>query len=53
MFSRLSRETLYRRFHAPYPRVPEWALHRVMGVERYNGESVIAVTRNEIVGHAM
>ena len=53
MFSRLSRETLYQRFHAPYPRVPEWALHRLLGVERYNGESVVAVARDEIVGHAM
>jgi GNAT superfamily N-acetyltransferase len=53
MFSRLSRETLYRRFHAPYPRVPEWALDRLLGVERYNGESVVAVARDEIVGHAM
>ena len=53
MFSRLSGETLYRRFHAPYPRVPEWALHRLLGVERYNGESVVAVARDEIVGHAM
>ena len=53
MFSRLSRETLYRRFHAPYPRVPEWALDRLLGVERYNGESVVAVASNEIVGHAM
>ena len=53
MFSRLSRETLYWRFHAPYPRVPEWALHRLLGVERYNGESVVAVASNEIVGHAM
>ena len=53
MFSRLSRETLYRRFHAPYPRVPEWALHRLLGVERYNGESIVAIASNEIVGHAM
>ncbi len=53
MLSRLSRETLYRRFHAPYPRVPEWTLDRLSGVERYNGESVVAVARNEIVGHAM
>jgi GNAT superfamily N-acetyltransferase len=53
MLSRLSRETLYRRFHAPYPRVPEWTLDRLSGVERYNGESVVAIVRNEIVGHAM
>ena len=53
MFSRLSRETLYRRFHAPYPRVPEWALDLLLGVERYSGESVVAVASGEIVGHAM
>ena len=53
MFSRLTRETLYRRFHAPYPSMPEWALDRLLGVERCNRESVVAVARNEIVGHAM
>ena len=53
MFSRLSRETLYRRLHAPYPKVPEWVLALILGVERYNGESVVAVASGEIVGHAM
>ncbi len=53
MYSRLSRETLYRRFHAPHPRVPEWTLDLLLGVERYNGESVVAVARSEIIGHAM
>jgi GNAT superfamily N-acetyltransferase len=33
--------------------VPEWALDRLLGVERYDGESVVAVAGNEIVGHAM
>jgi len=52
MLSRLFRETLYRRFHAPYPGVPEWTLDRLSGVQRYNGESVVAIARNEVVGHA-
>ena len=30
MFSRLSSETIYRRFHTPYPRVPEWLLELLM-----------------------
>ena len=53
MFSRLSQETLYRRFHAPYPKVPEWALDLLLGAERYSGESVAAVASGEVVGHAM
>jgi GNAT superfamily N-acetyltransferase len=53
MFFRLSRETLHRRFHAPYSKVPEWALDLLLGVERYGGESVVAVASGEIVGHAM
>jgi GNAT superfamily N-acetyltransferase len=52
-FSRLSRETLYRRSCAPYPRVPEWVLDSLLGIECYNGESVVAVARDKIVGHAM
>ena len=33
MFSRVSSETIYRRFHTPYPRVPEWLLEFLMDAE--------------------
>jgi len=51
MFGRLSRETIYRRFHAPYPRVPEPMLAHLMGYA--DGRSVVAVAGDVIVGHAM
>lgn len=50
-FGRLSRETIYRRFHAPYPRVPEPVLSHLIGYA--DGRSVVAVARNDVVGHAM
>jgi GNAT superfamily N-acetyltransferase len=52
MFSRLSPETIYRRFHSPFPRVPEWALALLAGVD-HDKESLVAVVGEEIVGHAM
>jgi GNAT superfamily N-acetyltransferase len=54
MFSRVSPETLYRRFHIPYPDVPERTLALMLGVEdHYERESLVAVAGGEIVGHAM
>jgi GNAT superfamily N-acetyltransferase len=53
MFSRLSQQTIYRRFHLPYPRVPEWAVALFTGVDRYQGESLVAVAGDEIIGHAL
>ena len=53
MVCRLSRETIYRRFHAPYPRVPGWVLSRLAEAGRYDGESLVAIVGDEIVGHAM
>ena len=48
MFSRSSPATIYRRFHSPFPHVPEWALERLA-----SAESLVAVVGDEVVGHAM
>ena len=53
MFSRLSRESLYQRFHMSYPSVPEWAVALFMGVHGPRGTSVVATAGDKIVGHAM
>ena len=49
MFARLSAETIYKRFHSPFPRVPEWAVANLL-----QGEDVlVAVAGEEVIGHAM
>jgi GNAT superfamily N-acetyltransferase len=53
MLSRLSRETIYLRFHSPYPRVPEWALTLLAKADQHGGQSLVAVVGEEVVGHAM
>ena len=53
MFARLSPETIHRRFHAPYPRVPGWALDRLIGAVGRDRGSLVAVVGARIVGHAM
>lgn len=53
MFSRLSIESIYRRFHMPYPSVPEWAVALFMGEHESQGKYLVAAAENEIVGHAM
>ena len=53
MFSRLSPTSIYRRFHSPLPRVPEWAVTRAVEVDHHDEESLIAVVEGEIVGQAM
>jgi hypothetical protein len=35
MFSRTSSETIYRRFHLPYPEVPEWMLALMLGADHH------------------
>lgn len=52
MFSRVSTETIYRRFHIPYPQVPERMLALMLDVDG-DKESLVAVAEEEIVGHAM
>ena len=53
MLSRLSLSTIYARFHAPYPRVPGWALVGMVEADQGDKESLVAVAGDEIVGHAM
>ncbi len=53
MFSRLSRNTIYLRFHAPYPGVPGWALEQFAGAARFGGGSLVAVVGDRIIGHAI
>src|SRR5829696_6544059 len=53
MFSRTSSETIYRRFHLPYPEVPEWMLALMLGVDHRNKVSLVAVAEEKVVGHAM
>jgi GNAT superfamily N-acetyltransferase len=52
MFSRTSSETIYRRFHLPYPEVPEWMLALMLGADHHK-EALVAVTQEKVVGHAM
>ena len=53
MLSRISPRTIYERFHAPYPDVPEWALAGMLEADHDDIESLVAVSGDEIVGHAM
>lgn len=53
MLSRSSPDTIYQRFHAPYPCVPERITALMVGVERLDGEALVAVAGEDIVGHAM
>jgi len=53
MFSRLSRESINKRFHLPMPRVPDWALAYLIDVDHHDKESLVALVGDEIVGQAM
>ena len=53
MFSRLSSETIYLRFHLPYPEVPEWMVAFMLEVDHHDKEALVAVAQEQIVGHAM
>jgi GNAT superfamily N-acetyltransferase len=53
MLSRLSSESIYRRFHLPYQRVPESMLNLMLDAEHYDKESLVALAEEKIVGHAM
>ena len=53
MFSRLSSETIYLRFHIPYKDVPEPMLLLMLEVDHPHKEFLVAVSEEEIVGHAM
>jgi GNAT superfamily N-acetyltransferase len=53
MLSRLSRETIHKRFHLPMPYMPEWMLAYLTDVDHYDKESLVALVGDEIVGHTM
>ena len=53
MLSRLSSRTIYERFHAPYPRVPAWALAGMVEADHDDKEALVALVGGGIVGHAM
>ena len=53
MLSRLSRETIHKRFHLPMPHVPDWMLAYLADVDHYDKEALIALVGDEIVGHSM
>jgi len=53
MLSRLSRETIHRRFHLPMPHLPEWVLVYLADVDHDYNEALVALVGGEIVGHAL
>jgi len=53
MFSRCSAETIYLRFHSPYPRIPRTMLDRMANVGPRFGKAFIAEINGEVIGHAM
>ena len=53
MFSRVSSETIYRRFLIPYPEVPERTIALVLDVDHNDKEFLVAIAEEEIIGHAM
>ena len=52
LWPRLSRETVYRRFHAPLHRLPREAVHRLVDVDHDLREAVVADIGGEVVGVA-
>ena len=52
LFFRLSRETLYRRFHSPIVRPEQAHPERLLDVDHRDREAVVAVVDGEIVGVA-
>jgi acetyltransferase len=53
MFARSSQKTIYRRFHIPYPEVPDWMVTLMLQADHHDKESLVAVAEEKIVGHAM
>jgi RimJ/RimL family protein N-acetyltransferase len=52
MWPRLSRETVYRRFHAPLQGLSRDAVHRLVDVDHDLREAVVADVGGEVVGVA-
>src|SRR5215213_1013490 len=53
MFARSSAETIYLRFHIPYPEVPEWMVALMLDTDHQEKEALVIVAGERIVGHAM
>ena len=53
MLSRASKETVYRRFHTPFPEVPNWMVALMLEADHHDQEALVAVAEAKIVGHAM
>ena len=52
LWPRLSRETIYRRFHAPLHRIPLETVRRLVEVDHDLREAVVAEVGGEVVGVA-
>ena len=52
MWPRLSRDTVYRRFHAPLHRIPVETVRRLVEVDHHLREAVVAVVGGEVIGVA-
>jgi GNAT superfamily N-acetyltransferase len=53
MFARSSPRTIYRRFHTPFPEVPNWMVTLMLDADHHDKESLVAVAEEKVVGHAM
>jgi GNAT superfamily N-acetyltransferase len=53
MLARSSTETIYRRFHTPFPEVPGWMVTLMLEADHHDKEVLVAVAEGKIVGHAM
>jgi GNAT superfamily N-acetyltransferase len=53
MFARSSAETIYLRFHMPFPEVPEWMIALVSNTDHQEKEALVSVAEGRIVGYAM
>ena len=52
-FARSSTKTIHRRFHTPFPEVPNWMVALMLDTDHRNKESLVAVAEEKVVGHAM
>ena len=41
MFARSSSETVYRRFHTPFPEVPGWMVSLMLDADHYDKEALV------------
>ena len=53
MFARSSSESIYLRFHIPFPEVPEWMMALMSDTDHQQKEALVSVAEGRIVGHAM